>query len=130
MAPVDGEALGAAVAGSSAVVTSTASGGARRWPLLLALLGLVYLSAITAGFLAPDDPITQNRDLAFVPPTRLHFVDATGRLHLRPFVYELTRPSGTVEEYGEDQRREYPVRFFVRGARYRVAGENWYCQQY
>lgn len=122
MAPVDCDAFGAPLAGSSVVVTSTANAGARRWPLLLGLLSLVYLSAITAGFLAPDDPITQNRDLAFAPPTRLHFVDATGRLHLRPFVYELTPLPGAIEEYGEDQRREYPVRFFVRGARYRVAG--------
>ena len=107
---------------SSAPVSSSASGGARRWRVWLGLLGLVYLSAILAGFLAPDDPITQNRDLAFVPPTRLHVIDVTGRLHLRPFVYRLARSSESVEEYGEDRSRPYPVRFFVRGARYRVAG--------
>jgi len=99
----------------------SARDGARRWPLALGLLGLVYLSAIAAGFLAPDNPTTQNRDLAFVPPTRLHFVDASGQWR-RPFVYGLTRPSGGVDEYGEDRSRAYPVRFFVRGAPYRVAG--------
>ena len=88
---------------------------------MLVLLGLVYLSTVFAGFLGPDDPATQNRDLSFAPPTRLHFVDATGRLHLRPFVYRLAR-SGDFEEYVEDRSRVYPVRFFVRGAPYRVAG--------
>lgn len=89
---------------------------------MLGLLGLVYLSAVFAGFLAPDDPVAQNRSLAFVPPTRLHFVDATGRLHLRPFVYPLTLPAAALDEYVEDRRHPYPVRFFVRGAPYRIAG--------
>jgi len=73
---------------------------------LIALIAL-YVSTIFAGFLAPYDPAAQVRELAFNPPTRLHVVDSTGRLHLRPFVYELERP--------------YPVRVFVRGARYRIA---------
>jgi len=93
----------------------------RSCRLVLGLLGLVYLSTVFAGFLAPDDPATQNRDLSFAPPTRLHFVDGTSRLHVRPFVYGLAR-SGDSEEYAEDRSRIYPVRFFVRGAPYRVAG--------
>jgi peptide/nickel transport system permease protein len=112
----------AGLADTSAFMSSSERGGPRRWPLVLGLLGLVYLSAIVAGFLAPDDPIRQNRELAFVPPTRLHFVDATGRFHLRPFVYELTRPPASVAEYSEDRTRAHPVRFFVRGAPYRLAG--------
>lgn len=88
---------------------------------MLGLLVLVYLSTVFAGFLAPDDPATQNRDFSFAPPTRLHFVDEAGRLHLRPFVYRLER-SGDSQEYAEDRSRIYPVRFFVRGAPYRIAG--------
>ena len=93
----------------------------RSGRLVLGLLGLVYLSTVFAGFLAPDDPATQNRDLSFAPPTRLHFVDGTSRLHVRPFVYGLAR-SGDSEGYAEDRSRIYPVRFVVRGAPYRVAG--------
>src|SRR5688572_2628860 len=99
-----------------------ARGHGRSYRLVLGLLGVVYVSTIFAGFLAPDDPATQNRDLAFAPPTRLHFVDPTGRLHLRPFVYGVARPSGGFDEYAEDRSRIYPVRFFVRGAPYRIAG--------
>src|SRR5262245_1940651 len=77
-----------------------------------ALLGIMFLAVLAAGFLAPYDPLAQNRDDPFAPPTRLRFVDSRGRLHLRPFVY------------GSSQSRDisYPVRFFVRGDRYRIAG--------
>jgi peptide/nickel transport system permease protein len=72
----------------------------------LIALGALYLSTIFAGFLAPYDPAAQSRELAFSPPTRVHLVDSTGRLQPRPFVDGPNGPS--------------PVRFFVRGARYRL----------
>jgi peptide/nickel transport system permease protein len=109
-------------AGFGARASFVARGRGRRYRLVLGLLGVVYASTLFAGFLAPDDPATQNRDLSYAPPTRLHFVDPTGRLHLRPFVYGLTPPSGAFEAYAEDRSRIYPVRFFVRGAPYRIAG--------
>ena len=80
----------------------------RNYKVPLLALVAVYLSAIFAGFLAPYDPSTQSRDFAFVPPTRVHWIDRSGSIHVRPFVYN-----------GE---RLYPIRFFVRGAPYRVAG--------
>src|SRR5687768_15421755 len=88
----------------------------------LGCLALVYLSAVFAGFVAPYDPTTQHRDLAFAPPTRLHFVDDAGRLHLRPFVYAITPSSTSSTGLTEDRSRPYPVRLFDRGARYRLAG--------
>jgi peptide/nickel transport system permease protein len=97
-------------------------GRGRRFGLVLGLLGGVYVSTLFAGFFAPDDPATQHRDLSFAPPTRLHFVDGTGQRHLFPFVYQLARPSGEADGYAEDRSRIYPVRFFVRGTPYRIAG--------
>jgi peptide/nickel transport system permease protein len=94
----------------------------QRYRLALGGLGAVYLSTLFAGFLAPHDPTTQNRDLAFAPPTRLHFVDSTGKVHLRPFVYSVARSIDRSEDYVEDPGRTYPVRFFVRGAAYRIGG--------
>jgi peptide/nickel transport system permease protein len=85
------------------------------------MLVLVYVATVFAGFLSPNDPAAQHRDFSFAPPTRLHFVDQAGRLHLRPFVYVLERSAGD-EGYAEDRSRMTPVRFFVRGAPYRVAG--------
>src|SRR3982751_1875795 len=93
----------------------------RRRRLWLGLLALVYLSTVCAGFLSPVDPAAQHRDLTLAPPTRLHFIDLAGHLHLRPFVYGLARSAGD-EGYAEDRSRISRVRFFVRGAPYRLAG--------
>jgi peptide/nickel transport system permease protein len=110
---------------ASASGTLASFGAVGRWRrdrLVLGLLGAVYVSALLAGFLAPDDPASQNRDLSFAPPTRLHFVDQAGRLHLRPFTYRLAHLSGASEGYAEDRSRIYPLRFFARGVPYRIAG--------
>jgi len=85
------------------------------------LLAGIYASAALAGFLAPYDPIEQNRGLAFAPPARLRLVDASGRLHLRPFVYALVPRPGTFD-YDEDVSRPYPIRLFPEGAPHRIAG--------
>jgi peptide/nickel transport system permease protein len=55
----------------------------------LAVLGVLYLSAICAGFLAPYDPAAQDRDLAFSPPSRLHVLgtDGFGRDQLSRLLY-------------------------------------------
>src|SRR5437016_1639402 len=82
----------------------------RSFRLVLGLLCVVYLATIFAGFLAPHDPATQHRDLVFAPPTRLHFTDPTGRLHVRPFVYGVASRPGAFQEYEEDRSRLYPVR--------------------
>lgn len=88
---------------------------------LIFLLSL-HLAILFAGFIAPQDPAVQNRELPFVPPTRVHFVDAGGQVHLRPFVYQwVARPDG-LYEYEESRQREYPLRFFVPGPQYRIAG--------
>ena len=94
----------------------------RRGRGLLILLALVYLAVTFAGFLSPADPSVQNREFPFVPPTRVHFVDASGALHWRPFVYRLVRRPGSLETYDEDRRTPYPIRLFVRGSPYELAG--------
>jgi peptide/nickel transport system permease protein len=88
----------------------------------LAFLLSLHLAIFLAGFFAPQNPAAQNRDFPFVPPTRLHFVDAGGHFHLRPFIYQwVSRPHG-LYEYEEATDHEYPVEFFVQGPQYRIAG--------
>lgn len=82
----------------------------------LAWLAVVYVCVLLAGFIAPYSPVDQNRTAAFSPPTRVHF---TG---IRPFVYRLVPRPDNPEEYEEDRSRAYPVRFFVPGAPYQLAG--------
>jgi peptide/nickel transport system permease protein len=76
--------------------------------LALAVVAAVHLSVLLAGFLAPYDYASQDRDRPYVPPSRPRFVAADGRFTPRPFV----RESGV----------ELPLRFFVTGSEYRLFG--------
>jgi peptide/nickel transport system permease protein len=83
------------------------------------LLGLVYALAFFAGFFAPYNFAEQDRERPFVPPSRLHVVDDTGRFHLVPFVYDIADPA---EDPSHAQRSPHPVRLLVAGAPYKIAG--------
>jgi peptide/nickel transport system permease protein len=85
---------------------------------LIVLLAGLHLVLLLATFVAPYDPTTQNRELPYAPPTRLHFRDASG-FHLRPFGYAST---STDDGYKEDRSRAYPLRAFVRGDSYTFLG--------
>ena len=91
--------------------------------LLVFALGGLHLILLLAGFVEPYDPAIQNRELSYAPPTRLHFKDAS-EFHLRPFVYASTPvlDGNDAGSYQEDKSQQYPVRFFVRGQRYRFLG--------
>lgn len=82
----------------------------------------LHLAILLAGFVAPYQPAEQNRDFPYVPPTRLHFVDARGHLHLRPFIYHSVARPDSLYEYTEARDQEYPVHFFVSASEYKVAG--------
>src|SRR5690349_21449169 len=55
----------------------------------LAILIVLYLISIFAGFLAPYDYEDETRELLWSPPTHLHFSDGAG-FSWRPFVYPFT----------------------------------------
>jgi len=93
----------------------------RNFTLLLALVG-VHLVIFFPGFFAPYDFAEQHRDFAFAPPTRMHFVDQTGKPHLLPFVYPLQPSADGIDDYTEDRTRECRVRLFVSGPPYQVLG--------
>jgi len=88
--------------------------GRRSVVLACTFLLALHLAALTAGFLAPYSPTAQNRSFPYAPPTRLHVVDETGRLHLRPFVYALSDEGGVDAAYREDRRQAFPVRLLAR----------------
>lgn len=88
----------------------------------LVLLVLLHLGILFAAFVSPYDPAAQNRDLPFAPPARIHFVDARGHFHWRPFVYLWVARPDSFNEYDESHDREYPLRFFVRGEEYALGG--------
>jgi len=79
--------------------------------IAFALLAISHGLLLLAGFFAPYDPTSQDRELPFAPPTRVHFIDARHKLHLLPFVYRW-RANTTDRGYHEDRQTVYPVRFF------------------
>jgi len=96
----------------------------RRCPLALAggaLLALFYSLALVAPFVAPYPQEELDRGRFYHPPQALHWRATGGALSLRPFVHA-TVPGAGIFEYREDRTRELPLRFLVRGARYRLLG--------
>ncbi|MEM7130131.1 MAG: ABC transporter permease [Chloroflexota bacterium] len=90
-----------------------------------AIVGLLYLLAICAEFFAVNDYRERFANSASSPPTGIHFVDRTGRFHLRPFVYATTQTLDmeTMQRvYEEDTSILYPIQFFKRGAPYEMWG--------
>ena len=88
----------------------------------VAVLAAFSCVILFAGFFAPYDFAAQDRDTPFAPPTAIHFVDAGGTFHTRPFVYgpRAAAPIPPITEAPVEQ--PYPLRWFVRGAPYKIAG--------
>src|SRR5574342_703202 len=53
------------------------------------VLGIFIFIALFAEFLSPYAPTSRTPDYLFGRPQVLHFVDADGKFHFRPFTYEL-----------------------------------------
>lgn len=88
----------------------------RKMLVIAVAFACVHCGILFAGFFAPYSPSEQHRDYAYAPPTRLHFRDAQGHVHFRPFVYSSILVEGDVFQYKEDRSSEYPVRFLARDA--------------
>jgi peptide/nickel transport system permease protein len=86
------------------------------------LLASFHALVLFAGFFAPYDFATQNRDFAFAPPTRLHFVDTQGKFHMFAFVYGLKTDRADSGTYEVDTMQIYPLHFLVHGSPYKIAG--------
>jgi peptide/nickel transport system permease protein len=89
-----------------------------RVPLIC--LAMIHLVVLLAEFFAPYDVATQDRDLPYSAPTKIHWVDSDGRLS-RPFVYRLIYQADD-ERYMEDRRILYRVHVFPCGAEYTIGG--------
>jgi peptide/nickel transport system permease protein len=90
-----------------------------KWlAVLVALHGVIAC----AGFIAPYDPVAQDRQHPYAPPSKLHFLDKQGRVHMRPFLYPLRMREGLFDQYEEDTARTIPLKFFVDGSRYKLLG--------
>lgn len=88
-------------------------------------IGILYLIAIFAEFVAPYGPFERHTQHLLAPPTSVRFIDAEGDFHLRPFVYRIdsTLDTRTFQRtYVEDTSTRYHLRLFVRGHEYDLFG--------
>jgi peptide/nickel transport system permease protein len=86
--------------------------------LLATFQGLI----LCAGFVAPYGFAIQDRERPFSAPTPLHFRDAEGKFHLRPFVCALDDSEQSTGACKTDAENSYAVHFLVRGAPYKIGG--------
>lgn len=91
--------------------------------------GILLLTSYIVFVLIPEfvAPYALERTSEYVeaPPTRLHFVDAEGKFHARPFVYGMEQKldfKTRARTYVEDTTRMYPVYLFVKGDPYKLFG--------
>ena len=90
----------------------------------LYVIVLLYTVAIFAEFFAPYGAFQRHPGYLYAPPMQVHFFDENGAFH-RPFVYKLANELNMEtfnREYVEDESEKYPLRFFVRGDRYKLLG--------
>ncbi|MFN7930389.1 MAG: ABC transporter permease [Blastocatellia bacterium] len=95
----------------------------------LGLLAVLYLLSLLGGFLAPYNHRSQAKETPFLPPTRVHFVDAQGGFHVRPFIYRPRITDRLLFAYDEERAQAYSLYFFVRGESYYWFGlieSNWH----
>lgn len=85
----------------------------------------LYVVALFAEFFAPYDPDFNAATRSYRPPSSIHLVDSAGKLHLRPFVYQMAqkRDLQTLSlVFTEDKSTMYPIHLLVRGVPYRIVG--------
>lgn len=89
------------------------------------MIAVLAILAIFAEFFSPMDAYKVNFSYTYIPPQRIHFVDAEGHLHLRPFVYRYESTLNTktgVVSWKEDTAKRYNIYFFVKSWPYKLFG--------
>jgi peptide/nickel transport system permease protein len=88
------------------------------------VLGFLYFLTLFAGFFAPYNYDNEDRSQSYRPPASPHWLDTEGKFHWRPFVYEVSYNfDGYFNRvWTSDTSKRYPLRFFVRGDAYKIAG--------
>lgn len=90
----------------------------------LIVITLMILAAF-AEFFSPNPIYGDNLKDAFLPPNRIHFVDAQGQFSLRPFVYGVVGemdPKTFRVIWVEDTSKKYYLHFFVQTWPYKLLG--------
>ena len=90
----------------------------------LMILMLLVL-AIFSDFFAPTNHYKTDFKMSNTPPQRIRFIDAEGKFHFWPFIYNKTielNPLTFEPIWADDTSQRYPIRFFVKGWEYKLFG--------
>jgi peptide/nickel transport system permease protein len=93
--------------------------------LALWVLGIMYLIAALAEFVAPHNPLRRYQDLASAPPTQIRIYDVVSGNFTMPFVYTVVRTRDPVTArpvYRVNAAERNPIQLFVRGEPYKLWG--------
>jgi peptide/nickel transport system permease protein len=85
---------------------------------------IIYIIAIFCEFVAPYAPDDTFIRYKLAPPTKVHIIDAQGKLHF-PFVYEIVRtrdPETLRNIYTENTETIFPIKLFTHGTSYKFWG--------
>lgn len=90
-----------------------------------AVLLVLYLMVLLAEFVMPYDPYESQLDGALLPPTEVHWVNASGQF-IGPHVYPTTLGPMDLEtgdrELLVDRSQPSPIRLLVKGSPYKLLG--------
>ena len=89
------------------------------------VLAFLVIVSLFAEFTAPYTPQERTAKYAQGRPMGFHFIDEQGSFHLRPFVYARVtkRDKVTLRLVPTvDTTTKWPIKFFVRGDRYKIWG--------
>lgn len=92
--------------------------------IALIILTLLYGLILFADFIAPYSKDYSNRDLAYVPPSKIYIINERGKLSL-PYTYNYVRkyvPELMQTVYKEDKSKKYFIKPFVFGEEYKILG--------
>lgn len=100
---------------------------ARNKLAMIGLWGLVvmYTVVFLGPFIAPNDYMKQNHDYVHGGPSKITFVDASGRLGLQPYLVPMTTVLNQETfsfDFALDESQRVPIKFFVRGDRVTLLG--------
>jgi peptide/nickel transport system permease protein len=90
------------------------------------MITMLVILAVFAEFFSPTDLNKTDFKQVNTPPQRIRFIDAEGKFHFRPFVYNKTielDPITFAPIWTDDTSKRYPIRFFVRTWEYKFLGK-------
>jgi peptide/nickel transport system permease protein len=88
------------------------------------ILIILYAVMLSAEFIAPYHYDSEVRSHSYMPPTKFHFIDESGKFHIIPIFYERTYEFDRYYRrvYVEDKSKMYKLRVFAKGESVKLLG--------